>query len=185
MYKINHLGKETGAIGLHCIDMCEIRVEPRDLEDAFMSFYMDCLNHKIQPTLATIEKKSTGVTLVSVLKKLQGLTILEIERTRASGSKTTRFLSMQPYIGSGLISFTRNAQHVKMCINHMRKITANDSHAHDDICDNFYDACKLVLIDKNKRIVGQGRSDTTAKKTKLLAESLNSRIQARRESIRG
>jgi hypothetical protein len=35
-----------------------------------------------------------------------------------------------------------------MVINHMKSITANDSHAHDDIADNFYDAVKLGLIDK-------------------------------------
>jgi hypothetical protein len=34
-----------------------------------------------------------------------------------------------------------------MCIDHCRKITANNSHRHDDIADTLYDAVKLALID--------------------------------------
>lgn len=185
VYKISHLGRETGAYGLHCIDVLEDRVEPKDLEDTFMSFYMDCLNHPVKPLVAAIEKKSTGVTLVSVLKKLQGLSVLEIERTKASGSKTARFLSMQPYIASGLISFTRGAPHVKKCLAHMKKITANDTHAHDDICDNFYDACKLVLIDKNIRIIGQSSTADESVKVKRLAAAMARKNAIRQESIRG
>ncbi len=33
-------------------------------------------------------------------------------------------------------------------IEHMRKITANDTHRHDDVCDTLYDAIKIALIDK-------------------------------------
>jgi hypothetical protein len=32
----------------------------------------------------------------------------------------------------------------------MRKITANDVHKFDDICDTAYDAIKIALIDKFK-----------------------------------
>ena len=35
-----------------------------------------------------------------------------------------------------------------MCIDHCTKITANQSHAHDDIADTLYYAVKLALIDK-------------------------------------
>ena len=36
-----------------------------------------------------------------------------------------------------------------ICINHMSKITANDTHRHDDICDTLVDAVKICLIDKD------------------------------------
>ena len=35
-----------------------------------------------------------------------------------------------------------------MCIAHMSKITANDSHRHDDIADVLADAIRIALIDK-------------------------------------
>jgi hypothetical protein len=71
-----------------------------------------------------------------------------IERNRSSGSKTQRFLTAQPYVAAKQISFTKDVKHAEMCINHMSKITANDSHRHDDIADTLCDAVKIGLIDK-------------------------------------
>jgi len=148
VYEIENFGRKTGELGLHWLDCMEIRVEPKDLRDQFIIFYSDCCRHKVPPLMAAIEKKSTGVTLISILKEIRGLTIREIERTRASGSKTQRFLEIQPYIASKYVSFTEGASHVTMCIDHMTKITANESHRHDDIADCACDAIRLALIDK-------------------------------------
>jgi predicted phage terminase large subunit-like protein len=124
-------------------------MEPKDLEPTFMQFWSDCMRHKIKPQKAAIEKKSTGTFLLSVLQKLQGMSIIEIERTRESGSKTARFLEIQPYIASKQISLPSYGRHSQKCIEHMRKITANDTHRHDDRADTCYDAIKLGLIDKS------------------------------------
>lgn len=148
VYNIQEMGQETGQLGLHWIDCVEIRVEPKELEFEFKSFYGECMLHKDKPLMAAIEKKSTGVTLLSVLQSMRGLELRDVKRTKASGSKTVRFLEMQPIIAAKLISFTYGAKHTKMCVDHMVKITANDSHRHDDICDTLYDACKIALIDK-------------------------------------
>lgn len=148
LYEIEFAGKKTGEMGLHWINCVQQRVEPKDLMTEFMSFYHGCMLYPVVPTVAALEKKSTGVTLLSVLSDLRGINIRDIDRTRASGNKTTRFLSMQPYISSKQISFTRYAKHAHMCIQHMCKITANDTHAHDDICDTAYDAIKIALMDK-------------------------------------
>jgi predicted phage terminase large subunit-like protein len=149
LYEIENFGKKTGELGLHWIDCLEVRVEPKDLRDTFISFYVDCSRHKKPPLLAAIEKKSTGVTLISVLKELRGLTIREVERTRASGSKTQRFLEMQPYIASKYVSFTKDSPHLEMCLKHMSSITANEAHRFDDIADTLADAVRLALIDKS------------------------------------
>jgi predicted phage terminase large subunit-like protein len=135
-------------MGLHWLDCAELRIEPKDLKDSFLDFWQDCMRHSVPPLLAAIEKKSTGVTLVSVLKELRGIQVRDIERTRISGSKTQRFLSTQPHIAARKISFTTGARHVDMCITHMTKITANDTHRHDDIADTCADAVKIALIDK-------------------------------------
>lgn len=134
LYKIKEAGVETDIWGLHWINSVEIRVEPKDLEGVFRDFYSHCLRYKVKPTIAGIEKKSTGVTLLSVLDCFRGLKIMDIDRNIRSGNKTTRFLSIQPYIASKRVSFTKNKPHVEMCIEHCRKITANNSHRFDDIC---------------------------------------------------
>lgn len=148
VYKIIYEGIETGEYGLHWIRCHECRVEPKDLKSEFMSFYSLCMRNDVKPKLAAIEKKSTGVTLLSTLRSLQGIQILDIERNRNSGSKSDRFLSIQPFIASKLISLPSHARHTKMCVEHMGKITANDSHRFDDIADTCVDAVHLALIDK-------------------------------------
>ena len=157
IYKVMDDFIETDVYALHWLGCHEIRVEPRYLRDEFMNFYAGCMTHPVKPTLIGIEKKSTGVTLSSVLKEVQGLRIYDIQRTKAdwdplapsrSISKRARFADCQPFIASKLISFTRYAPHVKMCIEHMTKITLNNSHAFDDVADTCCDAIKLALIDK-------------------------------------
>jgi hypothetical protein len=75
------------------------------------------------------------------------LNVRGVERTKVSGNKAARYLEAQPYAASKCISLTRYAKHADMCIKHMGKITANNTHRYDDICDTFYDAVKGALID--------------------------------------
>ena len=149
LYEIESMGQNTGQYGLHWLDCWELRIEPKDLQASFMDFYSECMLHPVKPMMAAIEQKSTGVTLISVLKDLRGLQIREVKRTKASGSKTQRYLEMQPHVASKFISFTEGAKHANTCITHMSKITANDTHRHDDIADTLYDGIKMALIDKS------------------------------------
>jgi hypothetical protein len=82
MYEIMYGSKGTGLYGLHWLDCRELRIEPKDLEVEFMDFYRHCMLHYLKPHIAAIEKKSTGVTLASVLKDMQGLRIIPLERTK-------------------------------------------------------------------------------------------------------
>ena len=149
LYEIEELGQKTKSFALHWMDCVELRIEPKDLRDEFISFYSSCVLHKVKPSFAAIEKKSTGVTLISVLSEFRGLDIRKIERTAASGSKTNRFLEAQPFVAKRLISLPQYARHTKMCIEHMGKITANDTHRFDDIADTLVDAIRLGLIEKS------------------------------------
>lgn len=148
LYKIVQDDIETDIYGLHWLDCAELHIEPKDLMPEFMAFYRRTLRHKVKPHLAAIEKKSTGVTLLSTLKGLQGLQVHGIERTKATGSKTARFLEIQPYVASRRISLPISGKHTPNAINHCSKITANSSHARDDIADTLYDAIRLALIDE-------------------------------------
>jgi predicted phage terminase large subunit-like protein len=94
-----------------------------------------------------IEKKSTGTTLVSVLENIQGLNIIKVDRP-STQHKINRFLDMQPFVSKKLITLPFGAKHTKMCIEHMRKITVNNTHKRDDIADTAEMAVKSALIDK-------------------------------------
>jgi len=147
IYKISHFGHDTNLYGLHWINCVELFVEPKDLQYEFMEFYSAVSRYKL-PSFVCIEKKSTGVTLVSVLKEVQGLNIISVDRTAASGSKIDRHISMQQYINKKLISFTYGAPHIKMCIDHMTKINAAGSQRRSDIADTVFDAVRMLYIDK-------------------------------------
>lgn len=147
VYRIQHRDIVTDITAIHCIDCVEIRIEPRELESEFLDFYAKCMRHKVKPSIIGIEKKSTGVTLSSLISRYQGLQVINIDRTRLSGSKTARFLEAQPYVASKRVSLLQDAHHTAKFIEHMRKITANNSHRFDDVCDTMYDAIKLALID--------------------------------------
>lgn len=149
IYKLQDYGtQEINQYGLHWLDCKEDWIEPKDLRSEFLDFYSKCCHYKIPPKFAVIEKKSTGVTLLSVLEEVRGLEVRGIERTRASGSKTTRYLEIQEYVNKKLISVPENGRHADKVIEHCKKITANNTHAHDDIADTLYDAVKIVFIDK-------------------------------------
>jgi hypothetical protein len=148
LYKIVNFGRETDAYALHWIDCYETRIEPKDLHDEFMAFYQGCMMHKVAPSLAAIEKKSTGVTLLSVLKEMRGIRILEVERNANSLNKAARFYNIQGFVAKKCISLPRIGRHTVNCLEHCRKITGNNSHRFDDIADTLYDAIKIALIDK-------------------------------------
>ena len=107
------------------------------------------MRYKKPPQLVAIEKKSTGGTLISLLSEIRTIKVMDIPRTRESGNKTKRFLDIQPYIAERRISFPAQGRHVKLCIDHMSKITANLTHRWDDICDTAADAIRLALIEKS------------------------------------
>ncbi|AXH77683.1 MAG: terminase large subunit [Caudoviricetes sp.] len=184
LYKLSVNGQEIEHYGLHWLDCWEMRVEPKELEYNFKSFYAECMLHSVKPLISAIEKKSTGVTLCSVLQSMRGLEIREVKRTSASGSKANRYIDMQAIIAAKLISFTSGAKHIKMCVDHMVKITANDSHRHDDICDTVYDAIKMALIDKTLFFVDDKRHEAARNASKLNAAAFNQR-QAAIKAARG
>jgi hypothetical protein len=184
VYKVFVEGIDTGLLGLHWIDCNECYVEPKDLKDEFMGFYRKSMGYSVKPQFAAIEKKSTGTTLVSVLKDMPGLNVVDIPRGRdalTGGvlSKAARFLRAQPYIARKQVSFNAFGSHVDMCIDHMRKITMNDSHKNDDIADTCADAIQLALIDK---VVSMGYSSDRDPATDVVKKLTSA--NARRRNIR-
>jgi hypothetical protein len=182
LYQIETMGQKTQEYGLHWLDCYELRVEPKELEHEFLEFWNRCQMYKVPPTFAAIEKKSTGVTLLSVLENLRGLHIRPIERHGAINNKGERFISMQQYIAAKKITFPLYGKHNERCIKHMTKITANNTHANDDICDTAYDAIKIGLMDKTL-IRASEATQQVAKAT--LGQTLANQLKARENSYYG
>lgn len=133
---------------LHWIDCEQLWVEPKDLKGSFMEFYGNCCKFRVKPSFAVIEEKSTGVTLVSELKSYQGIEVIPVKRVT---DKISRFQSIQPYIAKRLVSFTKYAKHVNMCIDHMTKITPTGAYRFDDIADTLYDGVRVGLMESMYR----------------------------------
>lgn len=161
IYEIKHFNQPTGLYGIHFLDCYHERVEPKDLQNDFMSFYAKCCGFGKRPSFVAIEKKNTGETLVSVLNEVQGLNIIAIERNIKSGSKIDRFINSQSYISQKLVTFPYGARHVKTCIDELIKITAENSHRHDDIADVLADIIRMVCIDKTALAYLQQTSNNT------------------------
>lgn len=145
IYKVTHFDRDTDTYALHWLDCEEDWIEPKDLQSRLLDFYASCMSHRCKPKIIIIEKKSTGVTLSSSIKTLQGIRAISVNRNK---SKADRFLEAQPFVSSRQISLPFGAKHTEQCIEHCSKITANDSHRRDDIADTMYDAIKAALIDK-------------------------------------
>ena len=169
IYEIEFQGRKTGQYGLHWIDAIEVHVEPKDLKDTFMDFWSECMRYPRQPQLAAIEKKSTGVTLISALQEIRGIRLIDIPRSASSGSKTKRFLDSQPLIAEKRVSLPAFGKHTKMCIEHMSKITANDSHRRDDLADNLADGLRMALVEKSLMSLAVKKDDSSAKAKSLMS----------------
>lgn len=163
LYEISVMGINTGQMGLVSLDCVQEWFEPRDIENNFINFWSSSMRFGVAPQMAIIEKKNTGVSLISDLNIVPGLQIIEMKRTAASKSKSDRFIDIQKFIARKLIAIHKDAKHRKIFIDHMTEITANDSHKHDDICDTVYDAIKAVFIDKIMGI-NYSKSDEIVKK---------------------
>lgn len=182
LYKIKQAGVELDIYGLHWIDCIQEWVEPKDLETLFLDFYVSCMRYDVKPQFAAIEKKSTGTILLSILSKMQGLRVVDINRTKSSGSKTDRFLEIQGIIGNKEVTLPLGRKHTKMCIDHCSKITANNSHRYDDIADTLYDAVKIALIDKTLINLSINQTENHQNNAaKKLADEQRRRQQLRRE----
>lgn len=148
LYEIESFGIKTGQYGLHWIDALECRIEPKDLKETFLDFWQQCMRYKKPPQLIAIEKKSTGGTLLSLIDEIRTAKLMDIPRTREQGNKTKRFLDAQPYVAERRVSFPTLGRHVKLCIDHMSKLTANETHRWDDLGDTAADAIRIALIEK-------------------------------------
>lgn len=170
MYKIldEVTGIETDEWGMHILDCIEDRVLPDKIESMFNDFWAKCCLFKVKPKLVGVEKKSSGVTLLAFLEKRQGIEVVDtipwrqhknesdtisksrknskIIKGKKNSGKINRFIACQKYAQQRYISLTEGMNYTNMVIKHMGKITANNTHRHDDIADTISDAIHMTYI---------------------------------------
>lgn len=167
LYKLQHAGVDLDMYALHWLDCWEEWVEPANLEALFMDFYTACLRYPVKPSTIAIEKKSSGTTLLSILKKRQGLQLIDVDKSAADFSKTDRFIQMQPYLASSQVTLPKYGKHNENVLKHMSSITASNVHKRDDIADTCQMAIDIALM---RRLVirqstsGQKETDDKVKR---------------------
>lgn len=177
VYKILDNGRDIGQYGLHIINNVELRVEPKDLEGEFHQFYSQCMLYPVKPSFCAIEKKSTGVTLLSVLQGMRGMMARSINRgvkgdPENERNKCQRFINCQRYIGSKLISLPRYGRHTARVIQHMIKISPAMTQAYDDIADTIADGVQMLYITEElKSYLGETRAGNNL--AKQLSQDIN------------
>lgn len=175
---------ESGVWALHVLDCYEAWIGPEFLEDEFMSFWHKAMLEKVAPSIVAIEKKSTGVVLLPILRRrLRGVDVRDIERNAKSGSKGDRYIQMKPDIYKGRISLTYGKPHVENFLNHMVKITPNCTHRNDDIADTVYDGWRIGLDDLT--LINTYGTQTNNKAADLIAAQLSGELSARSKAYYG
>lgn len=122
---------------IHCLNVQQKRVEPESIEHELDSFLGSCLNFHVKPKIIVIELAGVAYSISGNLRRKPGITVLDIQRSGSKKSKVQRFIDMQPYVKSGKITFQHGSLHNRSVIEHMCKITPNESHSHDDIADTI------------------------------------------------
>ncbi len=159
VYECEYNGQKTGVLGLHSLACYEVRVEPHELVSEFETFYAAAMRFPVRPDRVYCEKKSTGAMLLSFLGDRQGIIVIDIGRNNVHkrkdhlsvvtvNSKLERFKFTAPFVAKGQFSMTKGAEHEKLVIDHLSKITIGMSQRHDDIADTISDGITIALIDR-------------------------------------
>lgn len=135
LYKYKIGDHVTDEWALHCLNCKQKRIEPDLIESDLMSFFGDCMNFYVKPKIIIIELAGVAYSISSSLKKKPGITVIDVQRSGSYKSKSQRFIDMQPHIKKGKVTFQAGSLHNANVIDHLIKITPNESHAHDDIAD--------------------------------------------------
>lgn len=159
----------TDEWAIHCLNVLQKRIEPENIESELDSFLGSCLNFTVKPKIIIIELAGVAYSIAGNLRKKPGITTLDIQRSGSKKSKVQRFIDMQPYVKQGKVTLPYGALHNKMVIEHMTKITPNESHSHDDLADTIQMACEKCFDQE----ILQNYIDSDVRKTPTLSTFVN------------
>jgi predicted phage terminase large subunit-like protein len=146
LYKRKIGDHTTDDWGIHVLNVLQKRIEAENIEAELEAFFLDCFNFDVKPKVIIIELAGVAYSIAGNLRKKPGIKVVDIQRSSGPRkSKVQRFIDMQPHVKDGLITFQCNARFNDMVIDHMTKITPNESHSHDDVADTLQMACEKCL----------------------------------------
>lgn len=152
---------------LYLLNMVRDKWEAPELLKAFKEFHDTCIdrvkrNHLKWGGLKAIliEDKSAGVGLIQQLRGKLSVAITPVQRAT---DKLTRAMAAAPAIKAGNVFIPYNFPMKAVFISEMSSFSADDSHEHDDICDNVFDAVEYAL-NKKTGSIGMGMMMSAARK---------------------
>lgn len=107
-----------------------------------------------------VEDKASGTGLIQSAGKRSPVNITALQRNR---DKVTRAMDAQPVVKSGRVILPDNHDMITEFVAEHSAFTYDDSHKHDDICDNLFDAVteELLMVSdpvaRMKKLAGMNR----------------------------
>lgn len=148
VYRLAIAGQELPQYALEVLDFQKHRELPVALLHEANTFLIRCMQHPIKPKYLFIESASMGVMLNDFMREMRGIQVIPIIHDSTSGSKADRFIGMERYIKSGLVSLQYEAPFASDFIDEIIKITPAMTHDHDDVADTLEMACDVTFKSK-------------------------------------
>lgn len=145
---------------IYFIDGVRGKWEAPMLETQFKAFVKQCWNrNKECGNLRKIyvEDKASGTGLIQNCRKAFPIEITPVQRDK---DKVTRCMDAQPVIKNGYVVLPESHHMLAEFLAEAAAFTYDDSHPHDDIMDNLFDAVNIELnladnaVDRMKRLAG-------------------------------
>ena len=93
-----------------------------------------------------VEAKSSGIGLIQTVGRSSPVPITPVER---NVDKLTRAMDCAPQIKAGRLYLPAGEDWVVAIAAELSMFSADDSHSHDDICDNIFDGINYAIIRNN------------------------------------
>ena len=122
----------------------ELEIEFRGLISEAWEMNKDQASANLRAVL--VEAKSSGIGLIQTVGRSSPVPITPVER---NVDKLTRAMDCAPQIKAGRLYLPAGEDWVVAIAAELSMFSADDSHSHDDICDNIFDGINYAIIRNN------------------------------------
>ena len=122
----------------------ELEIEFRGLISEAWDMNNDQASANLRAVL--VEAKSSGIGLIQTVGRSSPVPITPVER---NVDKLTRAMDCAPQIKAGRLYLPAGEDWVVAIAAELSMFSADDSHSHDDICDNIFDGINYAIIRNN------------------------------------
>ncbi len=138
---------------LFLLDYFRDKLEYPEMKKAFIDFIDKTLTRNVMifgsVVEALVEDKVSGTALIQDVKSESRVNITPVQRNT---DKFTRAVGVSSFIKNGGVyipyEFEGERGKKEVFLSEISEFSADDTHAHDDICDNLFDAVEYVISGK-------------------------------------